>query len=501
MKGNLFLCTFVVARVKKNIVRMRSAITSSILLRVLILFCILPNMTVAQYYIDSSDNLPDADASFQTKDVLAVDIDGDGDMDVVIANEFQNNVVLINDGMGVFTRGGMGIPLDEEHDSEAITIADFSGNEELDLIFVSEDDFEHEYYWNEGSGNFIEPALSLPLTNCRAVDASDFNGDNIPDLMLGNNGQNFMLINDGVGAFINETFDRIPFVDDKTQDIATNDIDNDGDLDIFLADEDSNRLLINDGTGVFVDESAERLPQGVNLDSRTGIFEDVDMDGDSDLFLCNVEFSVGKNPKNRLYLNDGNGFFTDHTDTNTPDYTDQTLDAVFTDLDFDGDPDLILANILGIQMSAYLNDGNGKFTDHTELIFGTPYTIEAFSITKADFNGDDVEDIYIGNKEGKDILLIRDPNVVANKAVNTIDAKLFPNPVYNKLVLEGDFLHDFWTFQIFDLAGNLIVPFKQREVSDQQITFELPRNIANGIYFLNAVSNHKEGRFKFVLIR
>ena len=479
---------------------MRSAAAQK-LFGVLIFLCFIPYLTIAQYYIDASDNLPDADVSFQTKDVLATDIDGDGDMDVILANEFQNNVVLINNGTGFFTRGGMGIPVEEEHDSEAITVNDFNMDGQLDLIFVSEDDFEHEYYWNAGNGTFSAPPLFLPYTNCRAVNSSDFNGDNIPDIMLGNNGQNFMLINDGTGEFINETFDRIPFIDDKTQDIATRDVDGDGDLDIFLASEDVNRLLINNGSGVFADESTSRLPQGVNMDSRTAVFEDVDMDGDADLFLCNVEFSAGKDPKNRLYLNDGTGNFTDHTDSHTPGYTDQTLDAVFTDFDFDGDPDLIVSNILGIPMIAYINDGAGKFTDNNGLIFGTPYTLEAFGLAKADFNGDGFEDIYVSNRDGKDALLIRDPNVLSDAQVNLPDGRLFPNPVSENFTLESEFLNENSTFRIFDAQGKLKAVLQPEEISGQRIHFEIPEELYNGVYFLNVNTKNQIGSFKLVVIR
>jgi len=104
---------------------MRSATTQRLLW---VLLCLLPNMITAQYYIDASNNLPDDPSSFQSKDILAVDIDNDGDIDVVLANEFQNNVVLLNNGQGVFSQGGAGIPPTEEHDSEAITVADFNGD-------------------------------------------------------------------------------------------------------------------------------------------------------------------------------------------------------------------------------------------------------------------------------------------------------------------------------------------------------------------------------------
>lgn len=479
---------------------MRPATTQKLFRALILLCCILPNLLSAQYYIDASNNLPDDDTSLQTKDVLTADIDGDGDTDVILANEFQNNVVLVNDGTGVFTRGGSGIPFNEEHDSEAITIADFNGDGMLDLIFVSEDDFEHEYYWNAGAASFSQPPLFLPLSSCRAILSEDFNGDNIPDIMLGNNGQNMMLINNGAGDFINETFDRIPFVEDLTQDLASKDLDGDGDKDIFVANEEGNRLLLNDGAGNFLDAS-DRLPQGLNIDSRTVLLEDVDMDGDADIFLSNVAFSDGKDAKNRLYLNDGLGNFNDMTEAYLPAYTDQSLDATFTDFDFDGDPDLIIANILGIPMYAYTNDGTGKFLETTTAIFGTTISIEAFGIVHADFNGDGFEDLYVCNRGGKDLLLLRDPTVLSNYKLETLEAKLYPNPVQSNFVIEGDFGNEDWAFQLLNLDGKLIQSFQNPSGGDTAKTFDLPDHLANGVYLLRAQSAHQLGTFRLLVMR
>jgi len=467
----------------------------------LILLCIIPHLLSAQYYIDASENLPDDATSFQTKDVLTTDIDDDGDMDIILANEFQNNVVLVNNGMGMFSQAGQGIPINQEHDSEAITVADFNGDGMTDLIFVSEDDFEHEYYWNAGSATFTRPPLFLPFTECRAVVAEDFNGDNIPDVMLGNNGQNMMLINDGAGEFINETFDRIPFLEDKTQDIKSKDLDGDGDMDLFVANEDGNRLLINNGSGVFSDESSSRLPQNLNIDSRTVLLEDVDMDDDIDVFLCNVEFSPGKDPKNRLFLNDGQGNFSDFTEAYLPIYTDQSLDAVFTDFDFDGDPDLIVANVLGIPLYAYTNNGLGKFSEATTAIFGSLITVEAFGIVKADFNGDDFEDVYICNRDGKDLLLLRDPTVLSNENLQQLEAQIYPNPVQSTFSLEGDLGNEDWTFQIVSLDGKASYPLQTISDQTNQKTFKLPTHLANGVYWFHAQSETQVGTFRLVVMK
>lgn len=89
-------------------------------------FLLLPLFSHAQLYTNASNNLPDNGAMGQTMDVRAADLDGDGDLDIVLANEFQPNTILLNDGNGVFTNGTAGNLPQENHDSEDVAIADFN---------------------------------------------------------------------------------------------------------------------------------------------------------------------------------------------------------------------------------------------------------------------------------------------------------------------------------------------------------------------------------------
>lgn len=466
---------------------MRSAATQKYLSVFLLIF-FYSGILSAQLFADMSSNLPDDDASFQTKDVFAADIDGDNDLDIILANEFQNNIILLNNGLGVFTRGDVGIPANEEHDSECLAMADFNMDGFEDLIFVSEDDFEHEYYWSSGMGGFITPPLFLPLTSCRAIIAKDFNGDNIPDLMLGNSGQNVMMINDGMGVFDNQTLDRIPFIEDQTQDLAMGDLDGDGDEDIVVANEDGNQLLINDGSGVFQNEAAARFPNNLNLNSRAVLLEDVDNDNDLDVFLCNVQFASGDDPKNRLFLNDGTGHFTDVSEAFLPAYTKQSVDAIFIDFDLDGDADLIINNVLGIPMEAYANNGNGDFEDVSSTVLGAEYAVEAFGIVSGDFNGDNLEDIYVCNQAGKDILLFRNPNINAVNELPLIQAKVFPNPVNEIFQLEAELGTTQWTFSIVDITGQHVLSIKPTSHHAKGASFSKPLSLSKGLYILEGVS-------------
>ncbi len=363
-------------------------------------------------YQDASNQLPEMGARNPSMDVKAVDVDGDKDLDIVLANEFKPNTLLINDGKGNFVDESEKRLPQVTHDSEDVVTEDLNGDGFPDLLFCSEDDKVHEFYLNDGKGFFKEASFKFPDSEANAVIAGDINKDGKLDILFGNNGQNTIFINAGKGNFTDETAKRLPALTRVTQDLALLDIDKDGDLDLFAANEDGNVLYQNDGKGNFKDISSTNLPVGVDMETRKIAFADIDKDGDLDIFLANVKFRGGKNAQNRLYLNNGKGVFTDVTDKQLPQDSDHTIDAVFEDVNKDGFADLILGNVFGGTIKFYLNNGKGFFIDETTQITGKEYRRDALGIIIGDFNGDGLRDIYICDRynpqiDKKDLLLIR----------------------------------------------------------------------------------------------
>jgi len=358
------------------------------------------------YFIDATATSLPALRYLNGMDVESADIDGDGDLDIIIANEFQPNTILLNDGRGVFTEA-TGRFSSDAHDSEDIAVADFDGDGDLDVIFVSEDDFTHEYYLNDGSGHFTEVSDRLPMSIANAVVARDVTGDGFPDLFIGNDGQDFLLINDGSGKFIDGTKDRLPVDFTVTQDLELADIDGDGDLDLVAGNEDGNMVMINDGAGRFTDETSARLPIAADMETRKVTFADIDADGDLDIFFSNVAFRPGKDRQNRLYINDGRGFFTDETAGRFPIDNESTVDGKFADIDNDGDLDLMEVNFPVKPVKVFLNDGEGSFTEGSAAIFSAVPSVQGLGLEFADLNGDSLLDLYICNRGQRDRLFFR----------------------------------------------------------------------------------------------
>jgi len=367
---------------------------------------------------DVSSQLPQGVLNGLSMDAAFGDVDGDGDLDVIVANEFRPNILLLNDGNARFTDGSARLPRDNR-DSEDVGLADFDGDGDLDVVVVSEDDQVNELYFNDGTGRFSDEGVRLPVTGTsNGVLVADVSGDGAPDILIGNNGPNALLIGDGAGGFTDETAVRLPRLADVTQDLELGDVDGDGDLDLLVGNEGRNRLLINDGTGRFTDESAARLPaRSASEETREADFGDVDGDGDLDVFFANVQaFVQDADPQNRLLINDGAGVFADETEARLPPDVDATFDGDFADVDGDGDLDLLTANalvdlsqgqIVDAPYRAYLNDGTGRFTDGTADVFGAGITGTGLDLELGDLDGDGDADLYLSSRGTADRLLLR----------------------------------------------------------------------------------------------
>ena len=366
----------------------------------------------------TATHLPTGLLNGLSMDAGVADLDADGDLDIVIANEFRPNILLLNDGTGRFSDGSSRLPA-INRDSEDVGIADFDGDGDLDIVVVSEDDRTNELYFNDGTGRFTDEGARLPVEGTtNGVVVADVNGDGSPDILFANNGQDAVIINDGTGSFVDETAERLPRSSDVTQDLELGDVDGDGDLDLIVANEGANALYMNDGAGRFSDESAARVPRREGgEETREADFGDVDGDGDLDLLFANVAaFVAGADPRNRLLINDGAGFFTDETSARLPAASVSSFDGDFVDVDGDGDLDIVTANadvdlsvgrIADSRYRAYLNDGSGVFADASDEVFGAGVTGTGLDLEFADFDGDGRPDFYLASRGTADRLLLR----------------------------------------------------------------------------------------------
>lgn len=358
----------------------------------------------------SQANLPVASLAGKCMDADHGDVDGDGDVDLVLAQEIARNIVLLNDGTGSFTEasgavnGGFG-------DNEDVRLADFDGDGDLDMFTAHEDDAVHSLLINDGTGVFTEIGGVIPVNSiANAAEVIDLNGDSRPDILLGNAGTNIALVQLANGTFVDDTANR-PIGSGTTQDLLLFDIDGDNDPDLLSANELDNALFVNDGNGFFTDDTATRLPAD-DGETREVDAADVDGDGDLDIILGNVSFSSGRPPQNRLLLNDGSGIFVDATASNLGGLVNQSSSFTirFFDIDNDGDADVLSPrNDLGQggDIEVWLNDGAGTFSLAASSPFSAPPSGSTFDIEVVDLNADGKSDLYFCHRTGTDQLFLQ----------------------------------------------------------------------------------------------
>ena len=211
--------------------------------------------------------------------------------------------------------------------------------------------------------------------------------------------------------------------------VAVGDIDGDGLPDLyFTSNLGPNKLYRNRGNYTFEDITGKA---GVaDPDAwKTGVtMADVNGDGKVDIYVSGADY-LGLHGRNVLYINNGDGTFTDRAKEYGLDHVGYNTQALFFDYDGDGDIDMYLldhsthaqrAMASQAQGSAtsprtgdrlFRNDG-GHFTDVTDAA-GLHDGIDGYGlgVVASDFNNDGCPDIYVTNDfQGNDYLYINNCN-------------------------------------------------------------------------------------------
>lgn len=256
----------------------------------------------------------------------------------------------------------------------------------------------------------------------RSVNWVNVNNDIWTDLMITNGpsgGQNNFLYININGVFSLVTTD--PIVSDFTpSDGATwGDMDNDGDIDAFVVNwyNVNNLMYLNDGNGSFT-ELTTGQPVNDQGYSETASWGDYDNDGLLDLYVTN---SAG-NLRNFLYQNQGNGVFQKITTGSlvTDQHTSRCVN--WTDMDNDNDLDLFIANENNQNENIYRNDGAGVFTKITvgALVNDQSSTMSA---SWGDIDNDGDLDCFLANNGDNNALFRNDGNMNFTKLVNDTVSK------------------------------------------------------------------------------
>lgn len=382
-----------------------------------------------EFFVDESSRI----TPILEKDGFAAagDFDRDGDVDLVFTSSAKYPVlespgptyILDNDGTGNFT--------DVTHDrlfgqeilayARGIAVDDLTGDGWLDIVIATEDLHAPPYtkyrdiiLVNQGDGRFLDETQDrfpdYPVYS-HGLCLGDIENDGDTDIFFNMQTRpTGLMVNDGEGYFSNGS-GRLPPIRYDEISCSFADFDHDGDLDLFFGTERAetrNRLLLNDGSGRFKLAPAAAVPNkptgyyDLALATAVGDFND---DGYPDVVTANANYwdpetnefiHLTQARLNQLLLSNGDGTFRDATE-NLPQSFDggATIEIAVSDVDKDGDLDIIPANHWATAGIVYLNDGQGEFEEALNSVLPTPLDDGQHQVLVFDFDGDGDDDVLL----------------------------------------------------------------------------------------------------------
>jgi hypothetical protein len=347
------------------------------------------------------------------------DLTGDGNPDIVSAIHYGTNRIFVNPGDGHRLRDETLARLPQvDRASEEMLARDVDGDGDIDLVITNAASNGNALLINDGSGHFTDHSDWLPGYSMTGLAAADIAGNGRVDLVVGTDHGVAVLINDGHGRFADESNRRIPHFEDKVSGVTLSDLRGSGKVDLVVAGELGIRLFFNDGSGHFLAAPAGAIPAARWPEETWKIAAgDVNADGYPDLFLANIFFRRADAVlRNRLLINDGHGGFRDETAQRLPRETDglSTHIGRFVSLGNDGVLDLVLGtfrdDVYGRRhdtpWKAYINDGRGYFRDMTSQVLPRTATGNGRFVDAGDFNRDGLVDLYLCSRGGPSLLLV-----------------------------------------------------------------------------------------------
>ena len=318
----------------------------------------------------------------------AGDVDGDGDPDIVV----DANQVDYYENDGTPGNGGW----------VRRTVADSPSTNALDLYDLDRDgrlDIVVDGTWLENDGTpangpWIEHTLTASFSYHRVLADLDRDGD--PDLADVTLGDSLEVVEDleihrnlrfpetkSVDAAVNEAFDLIAV-----------DLDRDGDLDLVSASEADDRIVFHRSDGSPADGGWSNVSVAVGVDGARAVAAgDLDADGDVDLVSAAYnEATVA------WYESDGtpaDGGWVTHVVSNG---AGGASDVALADLDGDGDLDIACAQYLDNEISWYRNNGGSPPTFSALFVESSAF-LSPRALAVADIDGDGDLDIAVSSED------------------------------------------------------------------------------------------------------
>lgn len=402
--------------------------------------------------------------------VFPADLDGDGDLDAISASSIDNKIAWYKnlDGLGTF--GPQQIIRVNSNGAGFVRAADIDGDGDMDVLSTSRDDYNTAWHENiDGQGTFgppriISSGMMIGLSLCPI----DIDGDGDLDIVSSTGGDSQIVWHenlDGQGSFGPQQL--ITLNADYPYSIFATDVDGDGDNDVLSAALEGDMIAWyenTDGLGTFG-------PQQIistQTDYALSVYAS-DLDGDGDMDVLSASSADNKVA---WYENlDGQGNFgSQKIISSNANYNRSVFSE---DVDGDGDMDVLSLSSNPNFVTWFENlDGQGNFGAQQIV---TSNVIYPTSVYAADMDGDGDIDV-LSTSNGDDKVAWHENLGPLSIDENLLDKCIvYPNPTSGVITVKSAV--EIVKLELYNLQGQLVVETEQRNKIDIS-------NTAATLYFL-----------------
>ena len=323
------------------------------------------------------------------------DLNGDGNLDIVLAKGRHwplVNRVLLNDGHGRFpVAHNLGEAADRTYSA---SLADLDGDGDLDVVIANDAPDPKRVYLNDGKGNFREGSTyGRPDWPMRNGSIADLNGDGLPDIIVANRtgdnrGANYICLNRGKGVF---DADCLAFSHESATTITPADFNHDRFVDLAVPHREGGQshVYLNDGKAGF----PRQVPFGPpDAAIRMTAAADLDRDGLVDIV------AIDERRGGFIYFNQKDGTFSAGVPLANTKAVPYAL--AVGDMNLDGKVDIIVGNVEA-PSTIYFNDGSGRHFTAAQ-VGDNKGTVYGFAV--GDLDKDRLPDLAVARSDAPNVV-------------------------------------------------------------------------------------------------
>jgi hypothetical protein len=346
--------------------------------------------TAVNYCVVSTTGSCNSVTAVSPAAVIAVDLNGDGKVDLAVGSLGQSVVTLLNGGTGTFTLTAQS---SGSQAARGIAAGDFNKDGKQDLVVADNATNGFEIYVGNGAGALPAPLRYLSGLQPYAIAVGDFNKDGKLDVVIANNAENDVAValGNGDGTFT----DIASYISGaNVRALATG---------VFTGT--TTDLLVNSATGgsfsvnMFTGNGKGVFTLAANVPLASDVYGLATGDFNQDKKL---DFVAANSTANEVSVVTGNGNGTFNAPAT---YATDLGPVAVAVADFNGDkyPDLVTANSAANDISVLLNTKTGTFNAAVNIPVGT----NPVAVATADLNNDGFADIVAVNQGSNNITVIQ----------------------------------------------------------------------------------------------